>query len=375
MGKGVSKCHKLKVHGKSMQQTDCTKYLGDMIHKSTKVTANLAARLAKAVASFSVIRAILEDIPLGTYRTQVGLELRMALFVNSVLFNCETWHSLTESDLKNLKLIDHQLLRYICSAQAKTPLEFLFLETGSLSLSHIISSRRMNYLFEIITRADSELIKRVYTAQKQSPSSGDFINLVKSDFEFIGVPFEEEKFSQMSQVQFKTLIRKNIYLAAFEEYKSLQVQHSKVRDIPYKVLSIQNYLKCRDFSKEDCDLLMAFRSHSVRGIRANFSSKHKENMACPLKCDPSNPEDNQIHLMSCQSIISRLDGTYIEQVKDIKYSDIYSDIHSQKAAVRYLSSLLEVRRTILEELQTPTVSTSGPSLDTAPPACQGSSGD
>ena len=79
------------------------------------------------------------------------------------------------------------------------------------------------------------MIKRVYTAQKQSPSSGDFINLVKSDFEFIGVPFDEEKFSQMSQVQFKTLIHKNIYLAAFEEFKSLQVQHSKVRDIPYKV--------------------------------------------------------------------------------------------------------------------------------------------
>ena len=72
VGKGGHKWYKLKVHGSSMQLTDCTKYLGDKIHKSTKVTANLATRLAKAVASFSVIRAILEDIPLGTYRTQVG---------------------------------------------------------------------------------------------------------------------------------------------------------------------------------------------------------------------------------------------------------------------------------------------------------------
>ena len=73
VGKPGDKCYKLKVHGSSMHQTDSTKYLGDMIHKSSKVTANLASRLAKAVASFSVIRAILEDIPLGTYRTQVGL--------------------------------------------------------------------------------------------------------------------------------------------------------------------------------------------------------------------------------------------------------------------------------------------------------------
>jgi hypothetical protein len=32
-------------------------------------------RHVKAVASFSVIRAILEDIPLGTYRVEIGLEL------------------------------------------------------------------------------------------------------------------------------------------------------------------------------------------------------------------------------------------------------------------------------------------------------------
>ena len=107
-----------------------------------------------------------------------------------------------------------------------------------------------------------------------------------------------------------------------------------------KGLSIQNYLKCRDFSKDDCDLLMAFRYHSVRGTKTNFSSIHKENMACPLKCDPSNPDDSQIHLMRCQSIISKLDGKYIKEIKDIKYCDIYSAIHSQKAAVRYLSSLL-----------------------------------
>ena len=96
------------------------------------------------------------------------------MFSNNICISCfsSTWHSLNESDLKDIKLIDNKLLRYICSAQAKTALEFLFLETGSLSLSHIISSRRMNYLYEIITRAENELIKRVYMAQKESPSKG-----------------------------------------------------------------------------------------------------------------------------------------------------------------------------------------------------------
>ena len=59
----------------------------------------------------------------------------------------------------------------------------------------------MNYLYEIITRADIELIKRVYMAQKNSPSKEDFVNLVRSDFEFIGVTYDEKLFCQMSQEQ------------------------------------------------------------------------------------------------------------------------------------------------------------------------------
>ena len=91
--------------------------------------------------------------------------------------------------------------------------------------------------------------------------------------------------------------------------------------------------------------------------------------------DDLNQEDNQIHLMSCQSLLSRLDTKYLQQVKETKYSDIYGDLVSQKAAVRHLAILLETRKKILEELQSTTASTSGPSLDTAPSACQGGSGD
>ena len=79
--------------------------------------------------------------------------------------------------------------------------------------------------------------------------------------------------------------------------------------------------------------------------------------------------------MSCQSFLSRLDTKYLQQVKENKYSDIYGDLASQKAAVRHLAILLETRKKIQEELQSTTESTSGPSLDTAPSARQGGSGD
>ena len=175
----------------------------------------------------------------------------------------------------------------------------------------------------------------------------------------------------MSQVKYKNLIHDKLHKAAFHEFSALQAQHSKVRDIPYIDLSLQQYLKSPEFSKEDCNLLMALRYHSIPGIKANFSSVNKNDISCPLLCNDLNQDDSQTHLMSCQSVLSRLDTKYFQQVKETKYSDIHGDLVSQKAAVRHLAILLEIRRKIIEELHS---TTSGPSLDTAPPARQGSSG-
>ena len=103
VGKSSGNCYDLRVHGEKMHKVDSTKYLGDIIHKNSKVTTNMADCHVKAVASFSVIRAILEDIPLGIYRVEIGLELRQALFINSVLFNCETWHGIKDADFTQIK--------------------------------------------------------------------------------------------------------------------------------------------------------------------------------------------------------------------------------------------------------------------------------
>ena len=50
-------------------------------------------------------------------------------------YNSEVWHSLTKGDIFKLEVIDHQVMRAICYAHSKTPVEFLYLET-SASQSH-----------------------------------------------------------------------------------------------------------------------------------------------------------------------------------------------------------------------------------------------
>ena len=82
-----------------MHKASSFKYLGDTVHESGKNMINIIKRRAKAYAIFAEIRAILEDVPLGKYRTQIGLQLRQAMFVNGVLFYTEVWHGLKHKDL------------------------------------------------------------------------------------------------------------------------------------------------------------------------------------------------------------------------------------------------------------------------------------
>ena len=105
------------------------------------------------------------------------------MFVNGVLFNSEVWQEATATEVASLEKVDNKLLRSICKAHSKTPVEFLYLETGCIPLRFLMQSRRLMYLHHILRRDDKELIKRVYNAQKENITKGDFAEQVKRDME------------------------------------------------------------------------------------------------------------------------------------------------------------------------------------------------
>ena len=73
----------------------------------------------------SNIRAILEDIPLGTRRLEIGITLIEACFINGTLYNSELWCSYTENDLKALGMLDRKIMKLVLGSHSKTPLEML----------------------------------------------------------------------------------------------------------------------------------------------------------------------------------------------------------------------------------------------------------
>ena len=351
VGRKSATCPDLKVHGEKMHKDDEVRYLGDIIHKSGKSKTNTKERVIKANAIAAEIKAILSEIPLGKYRIQVGIQLREAMFLNGVLFNSEVWPKLTATEISTLENVDHQLLRSILKAHAKTPTEFLFLETGCVPLKYVMANRRLMYLKHILSRDENELIKRVYEAQKVSPTKGDFSELVNDDLKLFAIT--EEDITTMS----KSMVKTNVKDTVLEMLQEKQKLHSKTRNILYSELKRQTYITDKNMNNSMVETLVAWRSSMVRGIAQNFAPSSQATV-CPLGC---RAPDTQQHLLQCPPLLARLTAAEGEVRNSAEYDDIYRDVERQRRLSPVLQRLLELREDLLQPQDLPVGSHTGPS--------------
>ena len=110
-------------------------------------------------------------------------------------------------------------MRGLLGAHPKIPLEALCLETKSVPIRFIVASRRILYLHTILQRNSSEMLPRIYQAQKSNPSPGDFVNLVQNDLEILGLSISESEMKQTTKLRLKKMIKEKVENAAFEYLK------------------------------------------------------------------------------------------------------------------------------------------------------------
>ena len=94
------------------------KYLGSIISDSNNNKKKINSAKSKGTGAISTIMAILNDISLGIHYFEIAVLLRETLFINSILWNIETWYNLLESEVEELELIDRMLLKKCLMSQA-----------------------------------------------------------------------------------------------------------------------------------------------------------------------------------------------------------------------------------------------------------------
>ena len=68
-------CTKLKIHDDEMQESSKQKYLGDIVDTSGKIRSTIEERKRKGYGIVAEILAIVNDIPLGKYKMEIGLKV------------------------------------------------------------------------------------------------------------------------------------------------------------------------------------------------------------------------------------------------------------------------------------------------------------
>ena len=343
---------------KNMHEADEEKYLGDQINKNAKHASTISKRRAKGFGIISDIIQILDVIPDAKKRIQMGLLLRQAWFVNSMLVNMEAWHNVLQKDTDVFIKLDHYLIRKIIGTHSKAPSEMLYLETSSIPIDFILASRRINFLHNILTRPSHELTRRIYEEQKANPVKGDWCTIVERDLEMVGITLNENEISSKSKCEFKSIVKKLIKSATFAAMQSLKLGHTKIRRIMYMQFQTQPYLQSSQFSLEEIAMLYNMRADTVNGYKKCFPSIYRNDLVCKFLCQE---EDSISHAFSCPQLKVVQENTHIQ------YEDIFSGVQQQKQAVKMFIQLNTTRSALL----TADPAYQGLVLDTATPAPAG----
>ena len=277
-----------------MHEAESVKYLGNIVTPQGGVAETIEDRRNKGWGKVAAIMGILSEVDMGRRRVEVGLLLRKAILVNSLIFTSETWSGVKEASLRRLEQLDEALHRSLISSHSKVSVEFLYMECGSLKLRHILSMNRIMYHYHLLTLDKDETIRKIYEKQKQDPTKNDWFQLLKKDFLFIEKEIDENEIKSYSKNQYKLLIKGLIQKAAFKYFLKEKERHSKMNELSYSELRIQPYLIDNRFTKEERDLMVSLRSRCYDS-KNNFKKLYKNDTYCRYGCQSI---ENQIHFLT-----------------------------------------------------------------------------
>ena len=341
---GKSKCHRihigehsetcpiLKVHGTVMETVTEDDYLGDIISSDGKNKKNVEKRLSKGLGIITQIMNLLESISFGQHYIEIALLLRESMFINGILNNVEVWYGLSKAEIDEFEDLDRFLLRKILQTPVSTPKEAIYLELGIIPIGVLIQSRRINFLYYLLMRDQSEMIYQFFITQWHNPTRGDWTETVKQDLEAFDIQVDFEVIKSKSKLSFKNMVKKKALEYGLESLLSQKEKHSKMMDLHYTELKIQSYFTLPGIKIDEVRNIFKFRVHMSQ-FGENFRGI-SDRVLCPL-CESH--LDNQAMSLQCP---------VLKEKTKFEFKDIYSDNVSLEAA-QSVTKMLKIRENLI----------------------------
>ena len=171
----------------------------------------IADRVNRAIGLRSQLMSLLSNISLGSFYFGISMILHESMYINSIAFNMETWNYLTAKQIESLEVGSIKYFQSCFSSSLKTVREAYFIDSGKLSLKHIIAKPKLMYLHNILRRGSNEIIKKVYLAQRLRAASKDWSSSLQKIRQLYQITLEDEEIANMSKNCFKKYINLKIF--------------------------------------------------------------------------------------------------------------------------------------------------------------------
>ena len=226
------------------------------------------------------------------------------------------------------------LLRTFLRTPFSVPVEAIYLELGCLNVETIIKPRRLTYLHYLVKQDESSMLFKFFLAQWQFPANkNEWTTQVKSDLEEFGFPVDLDKLKAISINSFKSQVKKKAKEVAFYMFLGKKDRHSKLENMFYSNLKLQNYLK--ELNKFEGQTMFSYRTR-MSNYGQNYSGNGMPTI-CPL----------------CHSHIDSQKWSYqCSRIKqNVTIENNYSDIFSDKVKRNTVNTVLRIEKFRKEYLQ------------------------
>jgi hypothetical protein len=168
------------------------------------------------------------------------------------------------------------------------------MEMGCIPLSLIIKSRRLNYLYYLTKRSETEMLYKFFITQWNYPSvKGEWTEQARLDLAEFDICDDLQWIKSKSKLTFKNLVKAK----ARELTLDLKKREGKMKDLFYVDLVMQEYLTDTRISPPQARAVFKYKTRM-----ANFSDNFRGGEAtkpCPL-CNEENALDTQQHSLLCK---------------------------------------------------------------------------
>ena len=203
--------------------------------------------------------------------------------------------------------------------------------------------RKILFLQYILKQEESSMVHKVFKATCEHPLKNDFVQTCQKYLETLDIKLTFENIKEMSEYKFKKIVKEKTCQAAFKylmEQKNTPGKHTKIKNIEYKQLCMQEYLLEGNFNTEISKLIFKMRGKTL-DIKEHKKWKYENNLC--VGCGKN--AESEVELLSCPGFCEKEEDNY----GNLSYSVVFGhNVSDMVKVAKEIRKRLKVRDKILE---------------------------